>query len=143
MSVYFTIYLIALFFVLTPGVLVSLPPKSSKLTVAVTHAIVFAVIYQLTNKMVSQALEGFKGSGVPSKKKNNERCNSDGKAKDGGDSECQSGFCKAEGGKSGVKSLCSDIMGKNGKHCRTNNHCKTGLKCGTGRNFQEVFNVCI
>jgi hypothetical protein len=62
MSVYFTLYLVALFFVLTPGVLVTLPPKSGKLTVAVTHALVFAVVYQLTHKMVAEALEGFQNT---------------------------------------------------------------------------------
>ena len=37
--------LAALFFVLTPGVVVSLPPGGSTLTVAATHALVFAVVY--------------------------------------------------------------------------------------------------
>ena len=53
------LYVAALFFVLTPGVLVSLPPKAGKLTVAVTHAVVFAVVYELTHKFVWRALEGF------------------------------------------------------------------------------------
>jgi hypothetical protein len=35
-----------LFFVLTPGVLVSLPPGGTKLTVAATHALVFAVAHK-------------------------------------------------------------------------------------------------
>jgi len=59
MSIPMSLYLVALFFVLTPGVLVSLPPKGSKLVVAVTHAVVFAVVYMLTHRFVSQALEGF------------------------------------------------------------------------------------
>ena len=37
--------LAALFFALTPGVLVSLPPGGSTLTVAATHAVVFALVY--------------------------------------------------------------------------------------------------
>jgi len=53
------LYLVVLFIVLTPGVFVRLPPKAGKLTVALTHAVVFAVVYQLTNSFVSQALEGF------------------------------------------------------------------------------------
>jgi len=65
MSIPMSLYLVALFFVLTPGVLVSLPPKGSKLVVAVTHAVVFAVVYQLTNGIVSQALEGFATSPLP------------------------------------------------------------------------------
>ena len=36
-----------LFFVLTPGILLSLPPGGSKITVAATHAVVFAVVHKL------------------------------------------------------------------------------------------------
>jgi len=57
-------YVFVLFFVLTPGVLVSLPPRGSKLVVAATHALVFAVLYQLTHKMAMKMalqLEGFQG----------------------------------------------------------------------------------
>lgn len=35
-----------LFFVLTPGVLVSLPPGGGKLVVAATHAVVFALVHK-------------------------------------------------------------------------------------------------
>jgi len=59
MSVVMALYLVVLFVVLTPGVFVSLPPKGSKLVVALTHAVVFAVVYQLTHRMVARALEGF------------------------------------------------------------------------------------
>jgi hypothetical protein len=49
-----------LFFVLTPGILVTLPPKGSKIIVALTHAIVFTVIYSITCKTVySYLYEGF------------------------------------------------------------------------------------
>ena len=37
--------LAALFFVLTPGVVVTLPPGGSTFTVAATHALVFALVY--------------------------------------------------------------------------------------------------
>jgi len=37
--------LAALFVVLTPGVLLRLPPGGSTLTVAVTHAVVFVLVY--------------------------------------------------------------------------------------------------
>jgi hypothetical protein len=39
-----------LFFVLTPGVLLSLPPKGGKLVVAATHAVVFALVFHLAHK---------------------------------------------------------------------------------------------
>ena len=50
-----TIYTALLFFVLTPGILLSLPPKSSKLMVAGTHAVLFALLYHFTHKMVWRA----------------------------------------------------------------------------------------
>lgn len=54
------IFVGVLFFVLTPGILVTLPPKGSKVVVALTHAVVFAIVYCLTHKMVYQYFyEGF------------------------------------------------------------------------------------
>lgn len=44
------IVIVALFVVLTPGILLSLPPKGSKLVVALTHGIVFAVVLKLIYK---------------------------------------------------------------------------------------------
>jgi hypothetical protein len=52
------VYAFLLFFVLTPGVLLSLPPKSGKMTVALTHALVFALIWTFTHKMVWQFSHG-------------------------------------------------------------------------------------
>ena len=56
-----TIYVAVLFFVLTPGVLLSLPPKSSKLVVAATHAVVFALIWHFTHKIVWRMSVGHEG----------------------------------------------------------------------------------
>jgi hypothetical protein len=50
-----SIYIALLFFVLSPGILLSLPPKGSKMMVAATHAIVFALIFHFTCKMVWRA----------------------------------------------------------------------------------------
>lgn len=36
-----------LFFLLTPGVLLSLPPGGSKMVVAATHAVVFALVHKV------------------------------------------------------------------------------------------------
>jgi hypothetical protein len=53
-------YVALLFLVLTPGVLLRLPPNGSKMTVAVTHGVVFAVVWYFTHKMVLRAsYEGF------------------------------------------------------------------------------------
>lgn len=48
----FTLYIALLFFLLTPGVLLSLPPRGKKLTVAFVHTVVFVIILQLTYKFV-------------------------------------------------------------------------------------------
>jgi len=58
MSIVLVLYVAVLFFVLTPGVFISLPPKADNLTVVLTHAVLFAAVYQLTYKMVD-SIEGF------------------------------------------------------------------------------------
>jgi len=50
-----SIYVAILFVVLTPGVLLSLPPGGSKLVVAATHGLVFALVYCFTHKYVWNA----------------------------------------------------------------------------------------
>ena len=50
-----SLFVAALFFVLTPGIVLSLPPKGSKYVVALTHAVVFALVYALVHKMVYMA----------------------------------------------------------------------------------------
>jgi uncharacterized membrane protein len=50
------LYAAALFFVLTPGVVLSLPVGGSKMTVALTHAVVFAAVWALTHKLVWKAV---------------------------------------------------------------------------------------
>jgi hypothetical protein len=49
-----SVYAAILFFLLTPGVVVSLPPGSSLLVKAATHAVVFAVVLALTHKPVAR-----------------------------------------------------------------------------------------
>lgn len=46
------IFTAVLFFLLTPGILLSLPPGGSKMMVAATHAIVFATICTVFRKTV-------------------------------------------------------------------------------------------
>lgn len=52
MNWFTTLYVAILFFVLTPGVLVRLPPKGGKFTVAAVHTVVFALIFHFGQKMV-------------------------------------------------------------------------------------------
>jgi hypothetical protein len=42
---YIGLYAAVLFFVLTPGVLLSLPPGGSRITQVLTHAVVFGLVY--------------------------------------------------------------------------------------------------
>jgi len=50
-----------LFFLLTPGIILSLPPGGSLVTVAMVHAIVFALVYSYTHKAVWKYFYGSKG----------------------------------------------------------------------------------
>ena len=61
MYLWMSLFVAVLFFVLTPGVLLRLPPGGSKLMVAAVHAVVFAVVYGLVSKTVMTMLypEGF------------------------------------------------------------------------------------
>ncbi len=47
------LFLALLAFLLTPGVLVVLPPGGSKTMVAATHAVILAAVYTLTYKFVA------------------------------------------------------------------------------------------
>lgn len=51
------LFVAILFFVLTPGVLVTLPPKGSKLVVALVHAIIFAVVLFLIHRNVVHSID--------------------------------------------------------------------------------------
>jgi hypothetical protein len=52
MHLFMFLFVAVLFFVLTPGIVLSLPPKGSKTVVALTHAIVFALVWTLIHKTV-------------------------------------------------------------------------------------------
>jgi len=63
MQITILLYVIALFYVLTPGVLFSFPKKCSKKVVALTHAVIFALVFHFTYKLVwniASKFEGFK-----------------------------------------------------------------------------------
>ena len=51
-------YIVFLFYVLSPNVLLRIPPNGSKHVVAFVHAVVFAIVYYYTSGYVS----GFLGS---------------------------------------------------------------------------------
>jgi len=62
MNLYMSLYLAVLFVALTPGVLLTLPKGGKKMTVAVVHGLVFAVVWYFTHRMAfrySMQLSGF------------------------------------------------------------------------------------
>jgi hypothetical protein len=63
-NIHIAIYIATLFFLLTPGLFLRLPRKGSKLVVAFTHGVVFAVILFLTHKILldftGNSYDGFK-----------------------------------------------------------------------------------
>ena len=52
MHVAMFLFMAVLAFLLSPGILVSLPPGASRKMTALTHAIVLALVYGLTHKLV-------------------------------------------------------------------------------------------
>jgi len=53
-----SLFTAVLFFLLTPGILLSLPPGASFVTKALVHAVVFALVYHYTHKIVWRSLYG-------------------------------------------------------------------------------------
>jgi len=67
------LYTCLLFVLLTPAILVRLPPNGNKWTVAFVHGLIFAIIYHLTHSFINKVsydLEGFEIYSDPS-------CNTD------------------------------------------------------------------
>ena len=52
MRMFMILFVTVLFVLLTPGLLVSLPKGGDKWTVALVHALLFALIYYFTQKVV-------------------------------------------------------------------------------------------
>lgn len=52
MHIYMLIYITLLFFILSPGVLITIPNIDSKVIPALVHSIVFTIVYYYTYKLV-------------------------------------------------------------------------------------------
>ena len=52
MNLFIAAYIMLLFIILTPGVLLTLPKGGSKLVVAAVHGLVFVVLYYLTANVI-------------------------------------------------------------------------------------------
>ena len=57
MFLYISIYMVLLFFVLTPGIFIRF--SGNKYLIALGHAILFAIIWQLTNTFVSNLTQNW------------------------------------------------------------------------------------
>ena len=53
------IFITLLYYVLTPGILITIPPKSSKKIVALVHALVYSTVLYFIYKIVFNIDEGF------------------------------------------------------------------------------------
>jgi len=73
MNLLFSVYVLLLFFLLTPGVFLKLPSNGSKYTVTAVHGLLFAGILAITGhyvwKFSSGRFEGARGNPGPAKKK--------------------------------------------------------------------------
>jgi hypothetical protein len=56
LHLFMSLYVFFLFVVLTPGVLLRLPPRGSVMTTALVHGVVFAVVFHFTQKVVWHSL---------------------------------------------------------------------------------------
>lgn len=63
-----TVYSAILFFLLTPGILLSIPKRGSKYTIAGVHALVFAVVWHFTHKQVCKLSTQYEGMADEKKK---------------------------------------------------------------------------
>ena len=55
------LYTVLLFVLLTPAILVRLPPNGNKWTVAFVHGLIFALVFHFTHHFVSNLSYGFEG----------------------------------------------------------------------------------
>jgi hypothetical protein len=138
-----SLYLVALFVALTPGVLLTLPKRGKKLTVAVVHGLVFALIWHFTHKVVWRFLhvEGF--AGVTSLPKgttcvNNAMCASN---------KCD-GFVQGVPGKAEVKGTCTfystngvttnTVVNTTNTSCKVDSDCKSAKAQGTCKGYSAA-----
>jgi len=59
-GVYVALYSAILFFVLTPNVLLRLPPKGSTMMVAFVHAVVFGIVFYFAHSLIMNLAGGGK-----------------------------------------------------------------------------------
>lgn len=73
MNIFMAVYFAVLFYILSPNILLRLPPNGSKMTVALVHAVVFGIVSYLTGKAVWKlsnrlGMEGMTPLDIPEEK---------------------------------------------------------------------------
>ena len=63
--IFMAVYVVFLFVILTPGVLVRFPARGSLLNAAIVHGILFVIICHLTHKLVWRATYGINEAMYP------------------------------------------------------------------------------
>ena len=122
-----TFFVAFLFFILTPGVLIVLPPNmtgpNASYIVTATHALIFAVVYYFTKKMVwnlfyDKTNEGFAVNTPVQKLVDGSSCIKN--------ESCSSNNCVKT---SGVCLNTSGVSQNPSKNCLKPEDCSTGFKC--------------
>lgn len=52
MDIFMILYAAALFYLLTPGIIVKFPANGSNKTIALTHGVIFALLWSISHKFV-------------------------------------------------------------------------------------------
>ena len=126
-----TLYAALLFLVLVPGLFITIPRKGNKKVQVLVHALIFAVVYYLTENMVSKFLyEGFALPPLTPEQRKEARARI---AAERARSMLASLQMSAEAKKNGLE---------NGSPCKINRDCKS-LNCGKhqileGSRFVEI-----
>jgi len=64
MMIWMILYMTALFILFTPGIVVTVPPRGSPLTVAITHGFLFAIILYFSQKAIWKHMKSLRRSTV-------------------------------------------------------------------------------
>jgi hypothetical protein len=131
---FMSLFLGVLFFLLTPGVLVVLPPNMTGLNgfyiVAATHALVFALVYYVTKKIIKKMFyrtEGFRRTATSTSSDDSEDDLSAG-SKCKNNKDCSSNSCKhPEGTCQSTKT--PGLAQSPAKKCNSSKDCNTNFKC--------------
>ena len=126
MNVYMSLYLALLFVVLTPGILLTIPRKGPKLTVAVVHGLVFALVYYFTHNFVWQLTAGMEGFSAVIQVANNTAADRAAAAAALAAEKQRIAAANAAAAAKAAANNCADGLTSCGRFC-----CRSNQKCNT------------